>query len=90
MFSGAQGKCPHRINCAPMPILPNFLSGNKNLKFWARFVKSKPDSPVKLARYTEKNEISSSSQCHNDFFQRPWQDQQMQQCHSWSFPSGFA
>jgi hypothetical protein len=32
MFSGARGKSPQRITRAPVPILPNFPPGNKNLK----------------------------------------------------------
>jgi hypothetical protein len=38
----------------------------------------------------KKIEISSSTQRHNEFFQGARPAQQMQQCHSWSFPSGFA
>jgi hypothetical protein len=41
MFSGARGKSPQRITRVPMPDLPNFLSGNKNLKVWGTIRKIK-------------------------------------------------
>ncbi|MEQ1520584.1 MAG: hypothetical protein ABL936_04865 [Aestuariivirga sp.] len=90
MFSGARVKSPQRITRVAVPVLPNFLSGNKNLQFRARIAKSKPISNARMKCRWKKIEILCSSQCHNDFFTYRWRNQQMQQCHSWSFPSGYA
>jgi len=73
-----------------MPVLSNFLSGNKNLKFRARFAKSSPESAAEMECRWKKTEIYISSQSHNEIFTQRWRNRQMQQCHSWSFPSGFA
>jgi hypothetical protein len=54
MFSGARGKSPQRITRAPVPVLPNFPSGNKNLKVGRAIRKFKTRIPCQDEAWGEK------------------------------------
>jgi hypothetical protein len=90
MFIAARRKSPQRITQTAMPELPDLPSGNENLEFRAGQADSETDSIRGARRWTGKIEISAISQSHTEFFRHHRCDQQMQQCHSWSFPSGCA
>jgi hypothetical protein len=90
MFSAARGKSPQRITHAADPELPALPSGNENLQFQGGSSDSATDSIRGGRRGPGKIEIPAISQSHTEFFPHHRCDQQMQQCHSWSFPSGWA